>query len=280
MMGGGLVPPPISFGGHVKTIIGGMRDTLDASVTQFAQAPLKQSVFINAVPKGGTHLLRNILRMFTPVEQHYQTEFVQLPILHLHGRALMSDPPFLVCGHLIFTAESALAVYKARQILLIRDPYDWVLARTRFYLSEEFQNPELGMLKTGFVSMPQLLNLMIMGSLGKVPSLADIYSLNVVAWLGTEAAVVRYEDAIKAVAQLETPAAEAFFMKLLADCGIDPPADWRERVRIGADRRQSRTARENLTMPAGLEVPDVLPDIQKKLVDVHAPGLREMLGYA
>jgi hypothetical protein len=264
----------------VKTIIGGMRDTLDASVAQFAQTPLKQSVFINSVPKGGTHLLRNILRMFVPVEQHYQAEFVQLPVLHVHGRALMSDPPFLVCGHLIFTAESALAVHKARQVLLIRDPYDWVLARTRFYLSDEFQNPELGLVKSGFISMPQLLNLMIVGSLGKIPSLADIYSLNAVAWLGTEAAVVRYEDAIAAVRDLGSVTSEAFFMKLFADCAIDPPADWRQRVEIGADRRQSRTARENLNLAAGLEVPDVLPDLQKRLVDFHAPGLRQMLGYA
>src|SRR5215208_7195194 len=107
--------------------------------------------------------------MFAPVAQHYEHEFVQLPILHLHGRALMSDPPFLVSGHLVFAAESALAVHKARHILLIRDPYDWVLARTRFFLSDEFQQPELGLLKSGFISMPQLLNLMIMGSLSKIP---------------------------------------------------------------------------------------------------------------
>jgi hypothetical protein len=264
----------------VKTIIGGMRDTLDERVAQFPQTPLKQSVFINSVPKGGTHLLRNILRMFVPVEQHYEHEFVQLPVLHIHGRALMSNPPFLVCGHLIFTAEAALAVHKARQILLIRDPYDWVLARTRFYLSDEFQNPELGLLKSGFISMPQLLNLMIMGSLGKIPSLDDIYSLNAVAWLGAEASVVRYEDAVAAVRDLGSPDAEAFFMKLFADCGIDPPSNWRERVEIGADRRQSRTARENLNLAAGLEVPEVLPDVQKQLVDYLAPGLRQVLGYA
>jgi hypothetical protein len=118
------------------------------------------------------------------------------------------------------------------------------------------------------------------GSLGKIPSLEDIYSLNAVAWLGTEAAVVRYEQAVAAVRELGSASSEAFFMKLLADCGIDAPSDWRERVEIGADRRQSRTARENLNLPAGLEVPDVLPDAQKRLVDYCAPGLRQILGYA
>ncbi|MDB5452722.1 MAG: hypothetical protein JWO33_1300 [Caulobacteraceae bacterium] len=265
----------------MKTIIGGIRDTLDERVVQFAQTPLKESVLINSVPKSGTHLLRNILRMFAPVEQHYHHEFVQLPLLREHGRSLMSDPPFLVSGHLVFSEESAFILHKARHILLVRDPYDWVLARVRFYLSDEFQQPNLEVLKTGFVAMPDLLNLMIVGGLSKMPSLLDIYSLNAIAWLGTKAQVVRYEDAVAAVSALGSPTSDAFFLRLFEAAGIDPvPSDWRERVDIGADRRQSRTARENLNLPAGLVVPDQLPDEQKRLVDFFAPGLREILGYA
>jgi hypothetical protein len=66
---------------------------------------------------------------------------------------------------------------------------------------------------------------------------------------------------------------------LLRDCGIkDLPHDWRERVRVGSDREQSGTARENLEGLA-VKIPDELPDIQKRLVNVAAPGLRELLGY-
>jgi hypothetical protein len=61
-------------------------------------------------------------------------------------------------------------------------------------------------------------------------------------------------------------------------CGIAMPADWRERVRIGADRKFSGTARENLTgLP--FTIPDELPDAQRRLVDFAAPGLRPLLGY-
>ena len=67
---------------------------------------------------------------------------------------------------------------------------------------------------------------------------------------------------------------------LLAACGIDLPADWRERVRIGSDRKLSRTARENLMLPPGVSFPAELPEQQKQLVDFHAPGLRRLLGYA
>ena len=56
------------------------------------------------------------------------------------------------------------------------------------------------------------------------------------------------------------------------------PGDWRERVRIGSDREQSGTARENLA-GATTDVPEELPDVQKRLVDFAAPGLRSLLGY-
>ena len=51
-----------------------------------------------------------------------------------------------------------------------------------------------------------------------------------------------------------------------------------ERVRIGADRGQSGTARENLT-GTGMVFPDTLPDTQQRLVEFAAPGLRRLLGY-
>ena len=57
------------------------------------------------------------------------------------------------------------------------------------------------------------------------------------------------------------------------------PDDWRERVRVGADRRQSGTARENLT-GIRLELPKTLPDRHRRLIDYAAPGLRQLLGYA
>ncbi len=86
------------------------------------------------------------------------------------------------------------------------------------------------------------------------------------------------EDLIHHVKNLDTDEAEAFFADLLQSCGMgDLPVDWRERVRIGSDREQSGTARENLA--GGIEVPDELPETQKRLVNYAAPGLREVLGY-
>jgi len=162
-------------------------------------------------------------------------------------------------------------------VLLVRDPYDWVLARARFFMSEEFKG-DVGHISDYNVTAEQFLNLMIFGIHRKVPNLEEIYTHNGIAWLHTDTLVLKFEDLLHAVKNLDTPEAEVFFRKLLDACGIDMPDDWRERVRIGSDKRQSGTARENLT-DIRMKLPDSLPDGQKQLIDFAVPGLRKTLGY-
>jgi len=262
--------------GVIASYIRGEQDTLDLVGDQFDRALLRQNLFLNSVPKSGTHLLRNIVRMFVPEEQQFHKTYIQIPNLHLCAEAFRSPTARVSWGHLLFSDESVLALRGARHIVLVRDPYDWVLARARFFLSDEF-NGNLNHIKHGAVSTEEALNMMILGVHQKSPGLLDIYTHNAVAWLGTSASVVRYEDIVAAVNDLQSRAAETFFADLLSDCGLDMTADWRDRVLAGSDRRQSRTARENLTLEA--DIPDVLPDMQKRLVDFCAPGLRALLGY-
>lgn len=251
-------------------------DTLDDENTKFVQQPLTQSLFLNSVPKSGSHLLRNIIRMFVPVDQHYRAQFIQTQILNQHIAAFSDPRNLLSWGHLMFTDVAAVAVARARQILLVRDPYDWVIARARFFLSDEFGGFEI--LKEGSLSVDALLNMMIFGVHEKAPPLASLYVYNALGWLGTGAYLVRYEDLLGAVKNLDGEPADRFFADLFAAAGIERPADWRDRVRVGSDRKQSGTARENLT---GVEVefPAELPELQRKMVDLVAPGLRELLGY-
>ncbi|WP_417492229.1 hypothetical protein [Maricaulis sp.] len=254
-------------------------DNLDARNAEFEQAALAEPVFLNSVPKSGTHLLRNILRMFVPVAQQYHAAFIQYPILAQHAAAMDPAEPRLSWGHLLFSDVSAIAVYKARHILLLRDPYDWVLARARFFASDSFQG-RVDHLKGQVVTPEDMLNMAIFGIPGKMPALQEIYTHNAAAWLGTAVNLVRFEDIKLHLEDLNSRAAERFFTGLLGMCGIDPlPGDWRARVLIGADRKQSGTARENLA-GEGMEFPAELPDTQKALVDYAAPGLRQLLGYA
>ena len=96
--------------------------------------------------------------------------------------------------------------------------------------------------------------------------------------MGTQARIIRMEDLVNAVKNLDSDESETFFSELLGFYGIVTPADWRERVRVGSDREQSGTARENLAGGTGV-IPDELPDAQKRLVDHMLRGVRELFGY-
>lgn len=253
-------------------------DTLNLENQRFEQRPLKRPVFLNSVPKSGSHLLRNIVRMFVPVEQQYQEQFIQWANLQAHLAAFEPRRNMLSWGHLWFSDASAVESQPARKILLYRDPYDWVLARARFFVSEEFE-ANIEQIQQGRLSVDSLLSLMIFGIHTKAPPMADIFTLNAASWLATADHVVRFEDLRRHLKALDTPESESYFHALLGACGIDPiPGDWHERVRIGSDPRHSGTARQNLTS-LGINIPDELPELHRKLVDYAVPGLRALLGY-
>lgn len=254
-------------------------DTLDEENRKFQQIRLPQPLFLNSVPKSGSHLLRNIMRMFVPVDDHFKEQFIQWGNLQQYKHAFAAEAKMLSWGHLLFSDASAVEAGPARKIILVRDPHTWVLARARFFLSDEFGDNSV-LVKNGELTVDSLINLMIFGIHGKAMSMRELFTYNAVAWLGSDATMVRYEDLVQAVKTLDSGDAEAFFTGLFDACGLaETPADWRERVRIGSDRKQSGTARENLT-EGGITIPDVLTGHQRQLVEFAAPGLRNLLGYS
>ncbi|PHR93607.1 MAG: hypothetical protein COA69_02920 [Robiginitomaculum sp.] len=254
------------------------QDSLNDINGNFEQHALEFPVFLNSVPKCGSHLVRNVFRMFVPVAEQYDSVFIQIPVLEQHRNAFNPNQPRLSWGHLLFADDAAIYLKHTRHILLVRDPYNWVLARARFFLSDNFQGG-LEHLKNGNAAIDEILNMMIFGIYQKVPALQEIFENNALAWMGTKAKIVKYEDVLSHIKNIESDATDLFFKDLFDHCGMVRPDDWRERVRIGSDRKQSATARENLDMATEKLIPDVLPDMQKKLVNVAAPGLREILGY-
>lgn len=254
-----------------------MPDTLNRETCRFEQSRLSEPIFLNSVPKSGSHLLRNIVRMFVPVEQQYQEQFVQWGNMPQHLEAWDREKNYLSWGHLFFSDASAIELGHVRKVLLYRDPYDWILARARFFMSENYQG-NVEFISEGRLSVDDLLSLMIFGIHGKSPPMADIFLFNAVAWLGSQVHVVRFEDLRNCCMDLESAATERYFADLLAACGIAMPSDWRERVRIGADPKNSGTARENLS--GAIELPEHLPEKHRRLVDFAAPGMRQILGYA
>ncbi len=253
-------------------------DTLNELNKNYQQSSLKTPVFLNSVPKCGTHLIKNIFRMFVPVEQQYHEEFIQIPILKQHIKAFDVNNPKLSWGHLLFSDESAYALNGVKQVVVVRDPYSWVLARARFFLSDSFQG-DLDHLRHENYSLEQIYNMMIFGIYQKAPSLNEIFTHNAVSWLGTDIQLVRYEELLHHVKNIDSEASEFYFKELLQPLDLpELPNDWRERVKVGSDRKQSGTSRENL-YGKKVEIPDELPEKQKQLVDFAAPGLRKLLGY-
>ena len=252
-------------------------DDLNTHAAAFDQATLKQHVFLNSVPKSGSHLLRNIIRMFVPAEQQYDRDFIQYGNLRDHLAAFDGPPAKLSWGHLFHSDVSAVSTSVARKILLVRDPYSWVLSKARFMLSDEFTG-ELDMLKNAPISADDLISMVIFGIPRTLPALKETYAHNAVAWLGPDTHLVRYEELVGAVRDLQSDEAMAFFKVLLEACGIAMPDDWRERIRIGSDPAHSGTAKQNLSGKLS-SLPDRLTAQQCEMVDFAAPGLRKILGY-
>ena len=253
-------------------------DTLDEDIAKFQHRRLKRHVFLNSVPKSGSHLLKNVMRMFVPLEDIYSKHFIQWGNMQQHLSAFDRRRPQMSWGHLLFSDASAVETAHVKKIILVRDPYKWVLARARFYVSEQF-GENSSVVKDSGLSADHLINLMIFGIHQKALPMREMYNLTAVAWRAHDAHWVRFEDLLTAVKTLDTPAAEVFFTKLMDMAGLGPlPDDWRERVRIGSDPAQSGTARENLKN-VRIDIPEELSAGQKELVDYAAPGLRRLLGY-
>ncbi len=177
-------------------------DNLNELNANFVQQRLLEPVFLNSVPKCGTHLVRNIMRMFAPVDQQYHQAFIQHAILRQHQVAFSQAMPHLSWGHLLFSDEAAIVLHHVHHVVQIRDPYDWVLARTRFFLSDTFQG-SLEHLKGGNVSVDEVMNMMIFGIHGSAPSMNDIFTHNAVSWLGTKIRLLRFEDLLQHVKKID-----------------------------------------------------------------------------
>lgn len=254
-------------------------DTLNEESAKFSQTSLSRSVLLNSLPKSGSHLLRNILRMFVPVDQVYGPGFVQFPNLNEHLAAFGEKNKFLISAHLLYSDNTAMLANRTNKILLVRDPYSWILAQARFFVSD-IVSSNFEQIKSGALTVDDLIGLMIFGIYQKSPPMRQQYELYTVGWMTSDAHMIRYEDLIENMKSIESNAAESYFATLLEKCGIAVPDDWKQRVIIGADRKQSATARENINLNEPLfEFPQQLSEKHKRMVDFAAPGLRKLLGY-
>lgn len=259
-------------------------DAVRETASQFKAQRLKHPLFLNSVPKTGTHLLRNILLMFVDYDQAFEDDFIQVHNMHNHAHAFSRSEPRFSWGHLNHTEEATRIVGNARILAMVRDPYNYVLSFTRFLFSDQEESTFAKYVRAHSISVDRVISFVIFGNLNDAvycPDLRNSFVSNGIQWLGDATLLVKYEELVFNIGALRKPDFEAFthdyFSNLLAHCGLAMPADWRDRVEAGADRRLSYTARENLSVRS--EIPENLSDDQKMMVEVAAPGLRAALGY-
>lgn len=253
----------------------------------FHQTSLKQPTVLITVAKSGSHLIRNILCMFMPMEQQ---DYSHTDLAPIRENRVITAPTFR-WGHIAITPNAANVLQNAKKILLVRDPYDWVLSMARFtttYLltgreRNHQHHPHDDIYRNKGVTVEELFSIIITGTdvRNQHPSLRSAYVPIAVGWKDLDVYMVKYEDACAHVKALrestDTNETKEYFRKLVGAFNIDLPVDWKKRVLTGADKRLSMTARENLGQH--YDIPNALPDRFKKLVDFTVPGLREYLGY-
>lgn len=255
--------------------------------SRFEHVPLKQPAILITVAKSGSHLLRNILCMFMPMRQQ---DYSHTDLAPIRENRIITAPMFR-WGHIAITPNAANVLQNSKKLLLVRDPYDWVLSMARFAttalltgnLRDHKPHPHDDIYRDKGVTIEELFSIIITGTdvRNQHPSLRSAYVPIAVGWKDLDVHMVKYEDAclhVKALREgTDTDDTREYFRKLVNTFNIDLPDDWKERVLTGADKRLSMTARENLG--SHYDIPAVLPDRFKKLVDFTVPGLREYLGY-
>ncbi len=254
-------------------------DNLLEGSRTFECKPLRQGLFLNSVPKSGTHLLRNILLMFVSRDETYHKDFIDGSNIQSHLSALIEDKAYFSWGHLAFSAVTASIVKKVRKLMLVRDPYDYVLSMSRYLLSDHPTDSLSEYIRTKELTAKEVMRIVIFGVYhpSELPGIEHVYLRNAVAWLGNDTYLVRYEDLRAHLNNLDTEAADIYFSLIFEAAGIAKPDDWRIRVRTGSDPRLSWTARMYVGSPSGL--PEKLGSLERSMVDCVAPGLRAMLGY-
>ena len=119
--------------------------------------------------------------------------------------------------------------------------------------------------------------MMILGIPEKAPPLLTLYTYNAVAWLGTGVHLVRYEELVGSLDDLDGERGDRFSVRYSRLAGSnartigESASAWaptaNKAVRPGTISRES-------TM-----IPTELPQYLRKMIDFAAPGLRELLGY-
>lgn len=276
------------------------RERIAEANSSFTHKSITNPIALITIPKTGTHLLSPIFEMFVPKDQQ-DTPLQRQRAMQggssqkIHRGKLITDIKYMF-GHIQFNAQTASALSMTKKLILVRDPYSWVLSAAR-HLSVLILNgtpvlrPAAEMKDTQFIdthkalSANDLITLLIAGRAdgGQLltKGIREVYMNWGVNWIAAGAPFVRYEDLMQMVGYVRDGnqnEARPYFETMFRKVGIELPVDWADRVIAGADPEKSGTARQNLKGDLS-NIPDELTVMQKALVDSYIPNVRNLLGY-
>lgn len=237
----------------------------EASVGRFQSITLDRQVFVNSVPKSGTHLLRNLLVHFfghsgLPYFLTVDTLGNAKP-LAAHGRCLMF-------GHLPFDGDSLFCVRGIPQILLMRDPVENLLALARAAYDPRIDRPDYVFARR-FLTIREYMTALVQGyeiEGVRVAPFDRFMQEFLMGWSSSSLLLIDYKEILAIVSRPNSPEAMEILSVLLDYCGSTLPPDWKERVEAAGNRGISSTY-----------LPPLPDDVRMSALD-HARNL--MTGYA
>jgi hypothetical protein len=254
-------------------------DEFDIVSDKYQNKPnLKNKIFLISVPKSGTHLLRNIIRVLINNENVYRP-FVQDYDFDGHLEAIKNEKYYFYTGHLNFHSYTYLNTINMRKILLIRDPYSVLISSCKFFYSDNHNSYIKDFFIKNNITPSQSIDMLINGVYDNdvyIPSIGDIYKENAIKWFSSSY-VVKYEDLISGLDNLVNKKDEAYIKTLLKEIGFDClPENWIEIIADGANPKWSKTS--NLVFSRN-DICTYLTLDQRLQFEMLNPGLRNSLGY-
>lgn len=111
------------------------------TINQLKPLPKKDRVFVNSIPKSGTHLLKNLLLLLNNIEDsgffiNHLENNDRYSVLKSHEKILRKLPGnTYIASHMPYTKsnEDLLDKFKYKSLLLVRDPRDILISQANFY---------------------------------------------------------------------------------------------------------------------------------------------------
>jgi hypothetical protein len=256
---------------------------------QFAPVPRRHNVFINTLPRSGTHLLSNLMTGFLGFASTYPS-LISNRINAIPGPTTLDHSFFtnlrptlnqygLHYGHIRWTPSAAVFLKSFKTIQLIRDPYSQIISLASLFLEpySRVNGPVGYYVQKNKLNLFDVVKLLLHGSdeHPHISSAQQIIQETSVQWLSAGHHVLRFEDLISAVKNVDGAGAKDFFAAIFDAIETPLPDDWKRRVATLSAFELSHTIASKTNKLSWGDIPEAL----KFAIRNELAMVRKQLGY-